>query len=534
MELHHCGRAVAEQSDGKQTTDMKARFVLFFALLLSAAATARAGDIPATPVMTLYRFNGPAEIPYYDIASFARSGPTAPAGSLAQGTSVAPCLVIRNGQPLTDSQGVPYVGFQVIVDARTATQTATARYTQAVKERQALQTGNHHCPADVRYVLDVRDLYAMEKPPVFEPPQSTAASPAPQPQGELDRIVRAFHNSSACENVNQRLTGRPAALRNAWDRFIAASRHAWSDESLQRARHLDYTMRTALFEAHLDRGCSPYGACERNIIALSIRNRALESCARGQGCGGPGDFTGVATKVSQYNIWDEYLAQISGLTSCFLRNDLPAAESEATRNFRKLQAMYSQSLADVQRILFGADQDLAAVFPGNTLADLKRLKHYYHAPAMGKCFPQYDRVAYISGAIAGKGNDFALIANTRIQVDQQTKGGYFFRRFVVREEADRDVPAMVDSFPGFVIDARRVSLKEGSSRCVPYGIPAGCLFEEIGRYRKTPSWVHEGKPLEVNCRVVDRGAQCRAGGQVQTAKVGGACDTEMRPFIGIK
>jgi len=485
--------------------------------------------------MTLYRFNGPTDIPYYDIASFSGSGPTVPAGSLAQGTSVVPCLAIRNGQPLTDGQGVPYVGFQVIVDAKTATPAATARYTQISKERQSLQVANHHCDAGVRYVLDVRNLYAMEKPPIFEPPRTAAASSAaPQAQGELDRIIRAFHNSSACASVNQRLTGRPGALQNAWDRFIAASRQTWSDGSLQSARHLDYTMRTALFEAHLDRGCTSYGACERNIIALSIRNRGLESCTRGQGCSAPGDFQGVATKVSQYNIWDEYLAQISGLTTCFLRNDPGTAASDASLDFKKLQGMYTQSLADVQRILLGTDQDLAAVFPDNALADLKKLKHYYHAPAMGKCFPQYDRIAYISGAVAKKGNEYALIANTRIQVGRQTTDGYFFRRFTVREEAARDVAAISDSYPGFVIDARRVSLQETSSRCVPYGIPGGCAFGEIGRYRRTPSWINAGKPLAVVCRAIDRGEQCQAGGQERTAKVGGTCDTEMRPFIGVK
>jgi hypothetical protein len=71
-------------------------------------------------------------------------------------------------------------------------------------------------------------------------------------------------------------------------------------------------------------------------------------------------------------------------------------------------------------------RDLAAIFPRNSLADLKNIKHYYHAPAMGKCFPDHDRVEYMSGAVAGKGNDFALIANTRIQVDQQTQRRIFF------------------------------------------------------------------------------------------------------------
>ena len=509
---------------------------LFFTLsLLLAAVAAWAAEIPATSVMTLYRFNAALDIPYYDIASFGRSGPGAPAGTLAQGTSVVPCLPIRNGQPLTDDQGVPYVGFQMVVDARTATPAATAHYTKVAKERQALRVTNHHCEAGVRHVLDVRNLHAMDKSPLFEPPRTPASSPAgAQAQGELDRIIRAFHNSSACAGVNQSLTSRPAALKNAWDTFIAASRQTWSEESLQRARHLDYTMRTALFEAHLDRGCSAYGACERNIIALSIRNRGLD-CTRSQGCGAPGDFLGVATKVSQYNIWDEYFAQISGLTTCYLRNDLAKGGREATPYFKKLHSMYTQNLAEMQRILFGADQDLAALFPGNSLEDLKGLKHYYHAPAMGKCFPQDNRVEYISGAVASKGNDFALIANARIQVGQQVTGGYFFRHFTVREETARDVAVITDSYPGFVIDGRRVNLKEAPSRCVPYGVPAGCAFKEIGRYRWTPTWVKAGKPLAVTCRVIDRGAQCQAaGGQTQTVKIGEPCDVEMRPFTGIK
>jgi len=507
------------------------------ALLLSLfvlASTAWA-DIPATPVMTLYRFNSALEIPYYDIGTFRRSGPTAPAGTLAQGTSVVPCVVVSNGQPLTDSQGIPYVGFQVVVDSRTATPAATERYQNALRERRTLLVANHHCDAGVQQVLDVRNLYPMEKAPFFDPPLpakvGTAASP---PHGELDQIIRAFHNSSSCDSANRRLIERRSALQAAWNRFIADQQGRWSADSLQRAKHLDYAMRTAIFEGHLERGCNAYGTCERNIIALSIRNRGRESCTRGQGCGAPGDFQGVVTKVSQYNIWDEYLTQISGLTSCFLRNDLDESSGAGAHNYRKLQHMYAQNLADAQRILFGGDQDLAAIFPNNTLADLKGLKHYYHAPAMGKCFPGHDRVEYISGAVARKGNDFALIANTRIQVDQPANGGYFFRNFVVREERGRDVVRIVDTYPGFVVDGRRVTLKETTARCAPYGIPNGCRFDEIGRYRKTPSWVNTGKPLELTCRIADRGEQCQGEALLKTTKVGGVCDTEMRPFTGIE
>jgi hypothetical protein len=508
--------------------------ILLILFTLFMASTAWAA-IPATPLMTLYRFNSAVDIPYFDIQTFWQAGPSAPAGTLPQGTSVVPCLVVKNGRPLTDDQGIPYVGFQVVVNPRTATPADTERYKNALGERQSLLVANHHCEAGVTHVIDVRNLYAMTKAPFFDPPlPADSGKKTIQPRGELDQIVRTFHNSTHCDGANRRLLERRASLQRAWDQFIRDHQNRWPNETLQRAKHLDYTMRTAIYEGHLERGCNAYGACERNIIALSIRNRGDESCSKRQGCGAPGDFQGIATKVSQYNIWDEYLTQTSGLTSCFLRDDLAGEGSAASRNYSKLQQMYAQNLADVQRILFGDDRDLAAIFPGNSLEDLKKLKHYYHAPAMGKCFPAHDRVEYMSGAVAGKGNDFALIANTRIQVDQQTNGGYFFRNFVVQEDPSRDVIKIADNYPGFVVDGRRVSLKKTTVRCAPYGIPNGCRFDEIGRYRKTPPWVTDGKPLEVLCRIADRGAQCQGRETTSIAKVGGACDTEMRPFAGVR
>jgi hypothetical protein len=509
--------------------------LLFLLFTLCMAATAWA-DIPATPVMTLYRFNSTLDIPYYNVDSFRTSGPTTPAGTLAQGSSLVPCVIVNNGRPLTDAQGIPYVGFQIVVDARTATPAAAEHYKNVLKSRQTLTVANHHCDAGVKNVIDVRSLYAMGKAPAFDPPLPAKpgnAAAAGKPGDELDQIIRTFHNSTYCGSANQRLLERRNALQGAWSRFIRDYQSRWSSDSLQRAKHLDYTMRTAIFEGHLERGCNAYGACERDIIALSIRNRGREACSKRLGCEAPGDFQGVATAVSQYNIWDEYLTQISGLTSCFLRDDLAGDQSASGRNYSKLQSMYAQNLGNVQRILFGSDQDLTAIFPNNSLADLKSLKHYYHAPAMGKCFPNHDRVEFVSGAVARKGNNFALLANTRIQVDQQTEGGYFFRNFIVQEDSTGDVIKMVDNYPGFVVDGRRVSLKAATG-CPPYGIPSGCRFEKIGRYRKTPSWINSGKPLEVTCRVADRGEKCQGGELFKTVNVGGVCDTEMRPFAGIK
>ena len=501
-------------------------------LALSLLAPLAVAGIPATPVMTLYQFNGALDVPYYDIDVFQRSGATTPAGSLSQGTSVIPCLVIRNGRPLTDSAGTPYVGFQVVVDSRTATPVSTERFKQTVAQRAALTVANHHCDDSVRHVIDVRRLYAMEKAPFFHRPADVGQGKSAGPvQGELDAIIRAFHNSPDCDHANRELIGRRDALQRAWSGFSASKQTVWPPRQLERAKHLDYVMRTAIFEGHLDRGCNAYGGCERNIIALSIRNRGREGCISAQGCSREGDFQGVASKVSQYNIWDELLTQTSGLTACFLRDGLNAGPQGAY--YTKLQMMYEQNLRDIERILFGEDRDLTELFPGNSLAELKSLRHYYHAPAMGKCFPNHDRIEYISGAVARRNDDFALLANTRIRVDKESKDGYLFRSFLVKAGEDRDEVQILDNYSGFVVDGRKIDLKKTIS-CPPYGIPRGCSFTEVGRYRTTPSWLNSGRPVELTCRIKDRGANCQKSGNLVTAKVGGICDTQMRPVAGIR
>ncbi len=520
-----------------QSKRMMKKSLCVIALLFSCQLWA---GIPATPVMTLYKFNGDLQIPYYAVTTFQKRGPVSPAGTLTQGSSVIPCLVIRGGRPLVDSGGTPFVGFRVVVDSSKATPASAATFKKALATRESLVVPNHHCGKGAKYVLDVRNLYALTKPPFFEPARTGRSKARNQGKSQLDEIVGAFHNSALCDRANRKLADRRDALNRAWVRFISDNPGHWPRDALVRARHLDYTMRTAIFEGHLGRGCNAYGTCERNIVALSIRNRAQESCLGRQGCSYEGDFQGVASKVSQYNIWDEYLTQISGLTSCFLRNDLGSAAFTATgkdspnaKYFDKIRSIYEQNSADVQRILFGTDRDLATVFPGVPLGELKAVRHYYHAPAMGKCFPTKNRVEYISGAVAQKGGNYALIANQRIEVERKTDGGYLFKEFLVRTEPDRDVTSVADDYPGFVIDGRKVSLRKPSN-CPPYGIPRGCRFDRIGRYRKTPSWLDAGRPLGITCRVPDRGAQCQGKPTIKTVTVGDTCDTQMRPVAGVR
>ena len=70
---------------------------------------------------------------------------------------------------------------------------------------------------------------------------------------------------------------------------------------------------------------------------------------------------------------------------------------------------------------------------------------------------------YLSGAVARKGNNFVLLADTRIKVGARVPGGYLFQSFLARSGADRDTAQVVDNYPGFVVDARRISLKKTDS-----------------------------------------------------------------------
>jgi hypothetical protein len=490
--------------------------------LLALVALPAIAKVPATPVMTLYKFNGPLEIPYYRIGA---NGPGARAGSLPQGTSVIPCLVVRNGRALTDAKGTPYVGFEIVVNPSKARgQQATERFKRTFAERASLKVDNHHCPPSTKHVLNVRDLYILEKAPFFDPPgRGDPKAAEREGQSTLDKIVRSFHNSTECAKVNDSLLGRRARLASAWERFSSKHAGRWDKATLARAKHLDYAMRTAIYEGHLDRGCSAYGACERNVVVLSVRNRGVGQCLKRQGCRFPGDFQGIASDVSQYNIWDAYLTQISGLTACYLRTDL------ANRDFYdRIQPMYTQNVADAEEILYGGTAGLQKVFPGTSLGELAELRHYYHPPAMGKCFPQHDRVEYMSGAVAEKGPDHALIANQRIKVGKRVGSGYEFKEFRFDQEDWGDKIRVENNYPGFVVDGRKVSLGGGGG-CTAYGVSRGCRFGKVGRYRRTPSWLTAGKPLAVQCRIKDRGESCRGGGSNKKVTVGGSCDVDMMP-----
>ena len=139
----------------------------------------------------------------------------------------------------------------------------------------------------------------------------------------------------------------------------------------------------------------------------------------------------------------------------------------------------------------------------------------------------------MSGAVAKKGSDYALIANTRIKVGKKLGGDYKFRIFDVEHEKDRDVVNLIDSYSGFVVDGRKVRLTK-SRRCPPYGVSRKCKFSSIGRYRKVPRWLKAGRPAAFHCSIRDRGEGCTSLEHLKTVSVGGPCDTEMMPVVGVR
>ncbi|HEY0303109.1 MAG TPA: hypothetical protein VGC36_17310, partial [Rhizomicrobium sp.] len=174
-----------------------------------------------------------------------------------------------------------------------------------------------------------------------------------------------------------------------------------------------------------------------------------------------------------------------------------------------------------------------AVFPDTSLAALTGVRHYFHPPALSKCFPRQPRLEYISGAVAWRVDDYALLANTRVVVGERDDTGYPFQLAQVTDQSGRDVVQLVDAYPGFLVDARKIELAT-PKRCTPYGVSRGCRFDNVGRYRRTPPWLDEGDAVALTCRVRARGADCRAEPHLESVRVGGSCDIEMQPVAGVR
>ena len=66
------------------------------------------------------------------------------------------------------------------------------------------------------------------------------------------------------------------------------------------------------------------------------------------------------------------------------------------------------------------------------------------------------------------------------------------------------------------------------------GFPVAAGSTRSDDIEKTPSWINAGNPLELRCRIADQGETCQGETISKTVKVGGVCDTQMRPVTGVK
>jgi len=180
-------------------------------------------------------------------------------------------------------------------------------------------------------------------------------------------------------------------LQQGWSRFGAENATRWSSEALGRRGSS-----TSRCGRPSSRDTSTADAM-RTVLASATSSRCpsvigrANRAASGQGCVSSATSKAWRRMFRSYNIWDEYLTQVT-------RPDLllPAPRHRRQRRQARRHPCAPRSPMS-SAILFGDDRDLEAVFPRSSLGNLKALRHYYHPPAMGKCFPDYPQVEFMAG-----------------------------------------------------------------------------------------------------------------------------------------
>ena len=382
--------------------------------LLALSLSPAAAEIPATPVMSLYQFNGAREVPYYAVDDFRAQWPGRPAGTLAQGTSLIPCLVIRDGEPLTDAKGTPYVGFELVVDARKATGQRTRMPSSAPSPGArgswyAIITAARRCSTSSTCASSMpwRRRHSSTRP--------EAGGRQEAGKGGLDAIVRAFHNSSQCADANRSLLGRrggPGVGLGGFssDQSRRLVRGDWPGPRGSTTRCAPPCSRVTWSAA-----ATPMGPASATSLPCPSAIAPGRAAPARQGCRRNGDFQGVSSNVSQYNIWDEYLTGISGLTSCY----------PARRPGRR--ALLRQAPGHVRPEPAGRGghpvRQRRGPARGSSPGRRSRTSRICATTTMPRpwasAFPTTTGSSSSPGPWPRKGGDFALIANTRIQRRRQ-------------------------------------------------------------------------------------------------------------------
>jgi len=237
----------------------------------------------------------------------------------------------------------------------------------------------------------------------------------------IDLALRQFHNSICTSPGDQK-----QLLLEKWNAFIDSKTTARSRQVAINAYHVDIVARTILGERqtkkHLydqnqiqklikqwtleESGHKPFHPgmvqCQKDIIALSIRNRAFSDFPKSYYVSEDGDFAGAASAESQYHLWKDEILRKRGylLTSCLYNQ----SESYRALKVKTLgghypdeQKEYSHLAHRIPRVL-GMEGDEGQKAPGDggylseifqadpndqmteeeRLSRLTNFRHYYH------------------------------------------------------------------------------------------------------------------------------------------------------------
>lgn len=363
---------------------------------------------------------------------------------------------------------------------------------------------------------------------------------------EIADLAFEFHNSSHCDEINRHARGEPSRteqLLAGWQAFIDKKSGGTCHPGppgpnplcnrLNRARDVDILTRTAVFEADGTNTNLARNKCEKQFIALTIRNIAYsQDCANPKarwsvksGCRYVGDVTSVATKPSEFNIWFPRESLTTRITGCFMRADADLVEwpkskmisnpERAKRAFqvrkedylRTFESMVEMTDPDAQVArLFRVTRNQKELPAAEEHSVLGELKFYYHPVGMDKCDPSvYDKTVFVSMGYVTKNGRHYLMSGLRFTPGSATDHGVAVESIYPLERRTKSVGAPdewtneFDSLRGGLISEGQVD-RSMNNTCWPSRTSRCPTVGSLGP-RKMPRWAMspENESYHLSC-----------------------------------
>jgi hypothetical protein len=208
----------------------------------------------------------------------------------------------------------------------------------------------------------------------------------------LDQVLKDFHNQNCGQGG---VAKTEAGLKAKWESFIKNTMLSERGKQLAtNARTVDLVARTVMFESQreeqLPNGSNSQAiACQEDIIALSVRNRAFSRNWLSYGGEFQGDMAGVTTDA-EYNVWMTSKVEDNPyLLGCYQSENY--SNSGRTQIYTRIVQQIPKTLGiddagkpPVNNNLAGRFEvdNSAGMIPAPKLAEFT---HYYHPGGMGRC-----------------------------------------------------------------------------------------------------------------------------------------------------